>query len=204
NTDNAIGKSEEEIRKEVEEALKEVEDAMINVDSEVNRIETEVIPKVEKAVDESYVPKSDTEPEEVPTSGLWWDTSVIPPRFKQYDEETNTWKPVAPTEEEVAQEVDDIRDSMVADKIEEREYTDAEILAVKNAITTDMTEKIGDVNSNITSINNKIYTINGELLDKVDGEYVNNRVQLALDTLATGMSNYVPHSPKKWEIGTII
>ena len=98
--DDAISKSGEELRAEIEKVLAEIDEAMKYVESEVDRIETEVVPRVEKVISETFIPKQPTPP--APNgSGLWWDTSVDPMRLKRYNASTNTWEDIAPTDVDV-------------------------------------------------------------------------------------------------------
>ncbi|GIN23130.1 phage tail spike protein [Siminovitchia fordii] len=148
-TDKIIGERESEIRKEVEEALKEVDEAMERVDSEMERIQNEVIPEIEQALKDTYIPRQDTPPDPAEYK-LWWDTSVDPPRFMQYDETKLKWVPVAHTEDEINQIIEDMRNSIVT---ETREYTEEEIRAVKQLLLDDLSNRIGNVNARISDLN---------------------------------------------------
>ncbi len=139
----------DEITREVDNALKEVDEAMERVNSEMDRIENEVVPEIEQALKDSYIPRQDTPPDPADYK-LWWDTSVEPPRFMQFDETKLEWVPVAPTEDEINQIIDDMRNSVVA---ETREYTEEEIRAVKQLLLDDLSNRIGNVNARISDLN---------------------------------------------------
>ncbi|WP_442636614.1 DUF7359 domain-containing protein [Rossellomorea marisflavi] len=87
----------DQLKEELEKGLIE---GFEDVYKELDDIENEVIPKVRQVIIDTYAPRQPEPPEEV-GSGLWWDTSVEPPRFKRYDDATGEWIPVAPTDEEV-------------------------------------------------------------------------------------------------------
>ncbi|MFS0643661.1 phage tail protein [Siminovitchia sp. 179-K 8D1 HS] len=150
----------DEIVKEVEDALKEVDEAKERVNSEMDRIENEVIPEVERAIKETYIPKQETPPDPEEYK-LWWDTSKEPPRFMQYDENKKEWVPVAPTEDEINQLMDDIRNSITEGY---QEYTQEEIEAIRQAIIDDLNSRIGNVNAKIDNLN----SIANNLRDRAD------------------------------------
>jgi hypothetical protein len=76
------------------------EDAKDYVDTVVNESGEKLKQEIEEAVKDTYVPKQDTPPDPN-VYKLWWDTTSNPARFMQYDTTTGSWKPVAPTEEEI-------------------------------------------------------------------------------------------------------
>ncbi|MCA1025658.1 phage tail protein [Cytobacillus kochii] len=182
-TDKIKSDFEEKLREEIDSALEEVDEAMLEVDKEMERIENEVIPNVEKAIRETYIPRSPTPPTEE-HNGLWWNTSVEPPRLMRFDEATNEWIPLAPNQEEVSQALVDLRESITLDY---RTYTQEEILLSELELQQELSTRIGDVNSNITELNNKAEQIalrvsnnEAELLAS-DGRITNLR--LDVDTL---------------------
>ncbi|GEM_PF-3776681 len=170
-TDLIVGKTEEEIRKKVEEALKEVDEAMQRVDEEMERIENEVIPEIEQAIKDSHIPRQDSPPNPEDHK-LWMDTSKEPPRFMQYDEEKSKWVSVAPTEDEINQIIEDMRNSVVQ---ENRQYTEEEILAVKQTLLNQLYTEIGDVNSSISDLRTRAEGVDGTLItmhqdiNRIDG-----------------------------------
>lgn len=93
----------------VVEAVADVENAMKYVDEEMERIENEVIPEIEKALEDVYIPKQ-TDPPDHEKHDLWWDTSINPPRLKRWD--GSQWIVLAPNEEEVGGLLEDMRNDI--------------------------------------------------------------------------------------------
>jgi hypothetical protein len=126
------------------EAMAELEHDMQHVDEEMERLELEVIPEVERAVEEVKIPRQPNPPEEIPVSNLWWDTSLNPPELKRWTGEE--WVKLAPTEESINDLMEQMRDEAIADGIE---YTDEEVNAVRQALEAELSNQIGDVNKSI-------------------------------------------------------
>lgn len=154
------------------EAVADVENAMIHVDEEMARLENEVIPEIEQAVDSAKIPSQVEPPYPIPTSNLWWDTSINPPRLMRYD--GTEWVILAPTEDEI----DDLMQQWIDEaKQENIEYTDAEIAIIKTAITNRIEKEIGDVNSNIDDLESTANSLvdranaTDDLLDAHDGKF---------------------------------
>lgn len=190
NTSNAIGKQQtdkdiaglhgkqSEIGKRIEgaiEAVSDVENSMIHVESEMERIENEVIPEIEQSLDSTMIPSQPEQPYPIPTSLLWNDTSINPSRMMRWDKELEEWVVLAPTESEVDKIISDMRAQA---KTEDREYTDAEIKEARSSIETELAEKIGDVNTNITNL--ETISDNLKKQTKTTDDYIAN-LELGID-----------------------
>ncbi len=165
-----ISDYETELREKIEESMREVDEAMVRVDSEMERIEKEVIPDVERAIKETYIPSQDSPPEVVPPSGLWWDTSQEPPRIMRWDEDSQDWVVLAPNQEEIDEIIDNIIESA---KQEFKQYTDEEIEEMRKTIqdsldekTSQLNEKVADLLERASGLDDKVILIDNELDDQ--------------------------------------
>lgn len=149
---NNIKGRQSSISKRIEKAIQavaDVDNAMIDVNKEMDRIENEVIPEVESAVDSAKIPSSDEAPYPIPTSKLWWDTSINPPRLMKYNSKDEKWEVLAPSEDEIDDIIQQMRDEAVQ---ESKTYTEDEIRAVRQSIVNQIEDEIGEVNSDIGNL----------------------------------------------------
>src|SRR5699024_10256765 len=146
NYTNTVG---DELRKGIENTLDAIDVAMKLVDADMDRIENEVIPEVEQTIKENNIPKQNNPPETIPESGLWWDTSVKPSRLKRWDDSTEQWFPLAPTDEEVDSLIQGMRDEAIQAG---KSYTEEEIQATEKAILDELKSQTGDINEHIESL----------------------------------------------------
>lgn len=156
---NATNTFENELREKLEESQKAIDEAMERVDSELERIENEVVPEVEQAVKDTFIPRQDypPDPENLPPSGMWQDITQDPPRMMRWDPELGEWVPLAPNEEEIDEMIDKVVDTA---KQEYREYTDEEIQKQRDRIMAELDEKESILSDKVA-----------KLLDKAEGMY---------------------------------
>src|SRR5699024_7944066 len=140
----------------------------------MKNLEKEVIPSVEKAVEETTIPEYTSDPSEIPTSGLYLDISVSPPRLKIWDEESNEWNNVAPNEQDINSLIEKMRQDAVAESVT---YSKADIVKVRKNIEKKIQneiEKIQDDIGELLEIKDELIrtaeTID-ELLDEYDGKF---------------------------------
>src|SRR5690606_8380150 len=152
---------EEQLNEELERAQKELEEAMQQVEEEMRRIEEEVLPEIERAVDEAHIPNSEFPPEEVPTSGLWMDTSQDPPRLMRWDSELADYIPLAPTEQEIQELMEKMREEA---KTESIRYSKLDILKVRKTLTDRINKEVEKVLEDIQRLEN----IKNDLINRVN------------------------------------
>lgn len=92
--------------------------------------------EIEAAIKDTYVPKQPTPPDPNEFK-LWWDTSVAPPRFMQYDSITLAWKPVAPNQAEIDQLIADTEAGIQNNVISSINVTPEEIKIQANKLSID-------------------------------------------------------------------
>ena len=191
-----IGDRQTEAEKRIEktiEAVADVENAMIHVDEEMERLENEVIPEIEQAVDSAKIPSQIEPPYPIPTSKLWWDTSINPPRLMRYD--GTEWVILAPEIEDI----DELIEQMKQDAIREgKEYTNEEIEEARQAITDKINKEIGDATQDFTNqmgeLTVSIEDITGRVeateanIDSVTGDYTSFKQDYA--EFVTEMDNF--------------
>src|SRR5690606_33134028 len=176
---------EEQLNEELERAQKELEEAMQQVEEEMRRIEEEVLPEIERAVDEAYIPHSEFPPEEVPTSGLWMDTSQDPPRLMRWDSKLADYVPLAPTEQEIQELMEKMREEA---KTESIRYSKLDILKARKELTQRIQDEMQKVTQDIQELleikDELIEVANNidELLDEYDGKFTD--FQQTIDELS--------------------
>lgn len=146
---NEINDVENKFKEDLEESRAKLEEALKAVEEGMEHIQNEVIPEVERAIEETTIPEGEFAPEEVPLSGMWMDTSQQPPRMMKWDEETGEWVPLAPSEEDIT---DLIKKEQESIKIEQQRYARFEVTKARDKINKQIEKEIGNVNEQIKEL----------------------------------------------------
>ncbi|MBP1967966.1 phage minor structural protein [Virgibacillus natechei] len=180
---------------ETAQAVSEVENAMVFVNEEMERLENEVRQEIEQAVDDTKILKQVNPPHPIPASNLWWDTSVNPPRLMRWDESDGQWDPLAPTESEIDQLIEVMRDEAIQ---QGETYTNEEIEATESAILDELNEQTDGINTIISELDVSVDGILGRVssteseIDTLSGEITSTQSNLSeLSVDVNGISGSV-------------
>src|SRR5699024_4382794 len=166
-----FNKEMEELSKEIEETLeeanKELEEEMQKLEEELKWLEDEVIPDVERAVEETQIPIGIDPPEEIPLSGLWYNSSTEPPTLMYWDEEEATWNKLGVDEDDIKKLMEEMRKEVETNS---RTYSKMEVIKTRKEIVDRLERELGDVHGKIEDLEN----LRDELFGRVESieEYV--------------------------------